>query len=268
MVWRLASALLQCVAVTAVTTPNQGSLRVVFSSGCNAYQHWQSEVSRALIPIHFSLVRFLTEAFTDQVLKASAWRSGMKAPITHIVVGCNQQQRAGEGQDAHTSGGGDADRLVEEGRWRKSAHPNVDLYFAPATEMARKFPWFNKPWSFFHWADKMGSTIKEDIIAILDPDEFFMSPLVLNAPPEQLLKRITWTHLQDLGQDPHVPDFVRPGVAVAQRYGLGSFWTREKDDGGVFDRPSICGKNSAVSFASLHVVGARMLVCNVCVQSE
>ena len=100
---------------------DQTSLRYVFSTGCNAYQHWQGEV-----------------------LKASAWRVGNRVPITHIVVGCNQEQQAGVEQDAHTSAGGDADRLVTEKAWRKSANPNVDYYFVPATEMAKRFPWFNK----------------------------------------------------------------------------------------------------------------------------
>jgi hypothetical protein len=71
--------------------PSGQTMHFVFSTGCNAYQHWQSEI-----------------------LKASAWRVGQRDSMTHIVVGCNQQERAGHGQDAHTSGGGDADRTVNE----------------------------------------------------------------------------------------------------------------------------------------------------------
>jgi hypothetical protein len=105
--------------------PNLPTMRLVFSTGCNAYQHWQSEV-----------------------LKATAWQVGMKSAITHIVVGCDHNMELDHkgGQDARTSAGGDADRTVGGTDWAKSAHPNVDLHFAPAVEEAARFPWFNKPW--------------------------------------------------------------------------------------------------------------------------
>jgi hypothetical protein len=143
-------------AAVSASTPKPGSMRLVFSTGCNAYQQWQSEV-----------------------LKATAWQLKMDAAITHIVVGCdhNMEEDHKGGQDAHTSGGGDADRLVKPSEWKKSTHQKVDLFFAPAVKEAARFPWFNKPWSFYQWALNHTKPFDEEIIVILDPDEFFLSPV-------------------------------------------------------------------------------------------
>ena len=36
---------------------------------------------------------------------------------------------------------------------------------------------FNKPWSFYHWTKNHTQPWTEEIIGILDPDEFFLSPV-------------------------------------------------------------------------------------------
>jgi hypothetical protein len=82
-------------------------VHIVFSTGCNAYQHWQSEV-----------------------LKSSAWNVGQRGPMTQIVVGCDvDAMKAAEtsSMDARTSSGGDADRIVTKAQWEKSANPNVKV---------------------------------------------------------------------------------------------------------------------------------------------
>jgi hypothetical protein len=151
-----ATAMTAALAPHTGPAPKKGSMRLVFSTGCNAYQQWQSEV-----------------------LKATAWKLKMKAAITHIVVGCNHNMEEDHdgGQDAHTSGGGDADRTVTKKEWEMSTHQNVDLFYAPAVKEAARFPWFNKPWSFYKWALNHTKPFEEEIIVILDPDEFFLSPV-------------------------------------------------------------------------------------------
>jgi hypothetical protein len=109
-------------------------VHIVFSTGCNAYQHWQSEV-----------------------LKSSAWRVGQRGPMTQIVVGCDVDRMAQAevlSMDARTSAEGDADRIVTKAQWEKSANPKVKVHYAPAVKESAKFPWFNKPWSFYHWVQE------------------------------------------------------------------------------------------------------------------
>ena len=96
---------------------NIDKLHFVVSTGCTAYQHWQSEV-----------------------LKASLWRFHRGSDLTHIVVGCEQQQASGE-QQVHTSAGGDSDRTVAHEMWEKSTHPKARVFFVPAVQQALEFPW-------------------------------------------------------------------------------------------------------------------------------
>jgi hypothetical protein len=138
-----------------------------------------------------------------------------------------------------TSAGGLADVIVAKEDWEKSVHPYVDLHFAPAVEESAKFPWFNKPWSFAHWIEKT-SKIDERTIALLDPDQFFLEALKSGAPQERLLIRTPKDFLRQIVKGT-APDKVVRGTAVAQRYGLGSFWTNSNSP---FDRASICGSDS------------------------
>jgi hypothetical protein len=150
------------------------------------------------------------------------------------------------GQDARTSSGGDADRTVGGTDWAKSAHSNVDLHFAPAVEEAARFPWFNKPWSFNHWVKNVKggwASIKEDIIVIMDPDEFFLSPLKTGVPAKDLLVKTSHNLLAKIVDDVNFPDRVKPGTAVAQMYGLGAGWVQPRPQG-KFDRAGICGVDS------------------------
>jgi hypothetical protein len=189
-------------------TPADDDMHVVFSTGCNAFQHWQAEV-----------------------LLNSAYHQGQCGKMTRIVVGCDKYVEGGEKVSTHAAGAGD--KLIDQDDLLKSTFPGLHVHVAPAIPEAAEFPWFNKPWSYQHWVDNKADDIRERVIAILDPDEFFLQPLtqraehsadgpfeIIHAYPERLRK--------------HVTDVVQPGWAVAQKYGLGATFLRK------FNQFSIC----------------------------
>jgi hypothetical protein len=187
-------------------------IRYVVSTGCSAYQHWQVECQ-----------------------KASFKKLKQRGKYTHIVVGCETSQES----TIHTSGGGDSFRTVLREEWEKSSNPDVDLFFVPAVAMAKEFPWFNKPWSFYQWA--ANTTIKETTVVIMDPDQFFIEAIDNTKYKLNDLRPTTdeWA-LKTIVKDMSRPAMVTPGTAVAQTYGLGSGWTNAE----MFDRAKICGANS------------------------
>jgi hypothetical protein len=189
-----------------VCDPADSDQHIVFSTGCNAFQHWQAEV-----------------------LLNSAMHAGQCGSMTRIVVGCDKKVV----EVIRTHAGGAADELISNAVLERSTFPGLKVHVAPAIPEAREFPWFNKPWSFHHWLKEKGDSITERAIAILDPDEFFLQPLtqrkgdksadgfrILNNWPEAMASQVT--------------DVVKPGMAVCQEYGLGTVWLN------MFDKTKIC----------------------------
>ncbi|CAK0866194.1 unnamed protein product [Prorocentrum cordatum] len=197
--------------------PADEDMHIVFSTGCNAYQHWQAEV-----------------------LLNSAWHQGQCGNVTRIVVGC--EKKVVERIRAHP--GGAADELIAEGDLKKSTFPGLKVHVAPAIAEAEEFAWFNKPWSFKHWLDSQSDAIAERAVVILDPDEFFLQPLtqraehaddspfeIINGYPEQLKHQVT--------------DVAQPGWGVAQKYGFGPEILRK------FDQRTICPSGAASPCANM-----------------
>jgi len=197
--------------------PADEDMHIVFSTGCNAFQHWQAEV-----------------------LLNSAWHQGQCGNVTRIVVGC--EKKVVERIRAHP--GGAADELIAEGDLKKSTFPGLKVHVAPAIAEAEEFAWFNKPWSFKHWLDSQSDAIAERAVVILDPDEFFLQPLtqraehaddspfeIINGYPEQLKHQVT--------------DVAQPGWGVAQKYGFGPEILRK------FDQRTICPSGAASPCANM-----------------
>jgi hypothetical protein len=136
-------------------------LHILFSTSCNEFQHWQAEV-----------------------VVSSAMRVGQRGKITQIVVGCDQREDKGVAMKDRvlTHSSGDADNLVSKEAWAKASVSKGNLeftrLFAPSIEQAKKFPWYNKPWSFKYFLDN-GNLTKDEIVVIIDPDEFFIQPLTV-----------------------------------------------------------------------------------------
>merc|ERR1719146_435739 len=97
-------------------------MHIVFSTGCNAFQHWQAEV-----------------------LLNSAYHIKQCGKITRIVVGCEKdvghEEFATHPSDAASS------HVIEADNLKRSTNPNLEVHVAPAIEEAKHFPWYNKPWS-------------------------------------------------------------------------------------------------------------------------
>ncbi|CAK0802536.1 unnamed protein product [Prorocentrum cordatum] len=200
-------------------TPADEDMHVVFSTGCNAFQHWQAEV-----------------------LLNSAYHQGQCGRMTRIVVGCDKLIEGGEKVSTHQPGAGD--KLIDHDDLLKSTYPALNVHVAPAIPEAAEFPWFNKPWSFEHWLNTTGDDVTERVVAILDPDEFFLQPLtqraehaadgpfeIIHGYPERLSQQVT--------------DVVQPGWAVAQKYGLGSAFLSK------FDQRTICPGGAASPCANI-----------------
>ena len=186
--------------------PNE-PLRLLVTTECNFYQFWQA-----------------------QVLLSSALDVGQPDPVTHIVVGCEKTHSAHAEAASHSAAGG-ADNIVPVDLWRSSVHPNCSIHHAPKSPHATTFPWFNKPWAVRHWARNAPPT--ERIVVLLDPDQFFLAPITQGVrPASQMLglDRLPSTLPKHLHSDQP-----RPGLAVAQKYGLGGQWVNR------FNASRICG---------------------------
>lgn len=173
-------------------------MHTVFSTGCNAYQHWQAEV-----------------------LLNSAKHVGQCGKITRIVVGCETELKHSSVSTSPKEG----DKLVEYSKLIQSSNPNANVVIAPAIAEAQKFPWYNKPWSF-NWF-VMNQTLKEQAYALIDPDEFFMMPLTQRGgyldgdEQHDHMAFPKLTHKMDKKKR-GLSDVVKPGMVVAQKYGMGS----------------------------------------------
>ena len=67
--------------------------------------------------------------------------------------------------------------------------------------------------------------------------------LTTGTPAEKLLMKTEKRFLEKIVDNIKVPDIVKPGTAVAQRYGLGPGWVQKR----MFDRVKICGADSYCS---------------------
>jgi hypothetical protein len=195
-------------SITTFSMPySDGSdIHIAFTASCNNFQHWQTEVV-----LH------------------SAQVVGFRGQITRIVVGCEKQVDAGA---AHTYAPGELDEVVSIERWKRSTNALATLHMAPHPPFTKRFPWLNKAWGFYHWSQH--GTLGADVVAIIDPDQFFLAPLTQNVMP-----RTSWQPIALWKEQSDVSDAARPGMAVAQEYGIGDVFTRR------FNRTKVCGAGSA-----------------------
>jgi len=187
-------------------TGDDGKLHIIFSSGCNYFQHWQSEL-----------------------LLASAAFVGQRGRITRIVSGCYDKKAEQARHEHQTFPSGKNDLLVPIAELNRSVNENFGLYITPAFDGAIDFPWINKPSSIDYFIkharpelDRLGETV----VAILDPDFLFLKPFtqVGEAREDLIFSRGVEN---DPGNSP-IPDVAVKGRPVAQRYGLEGGWVDPK----------------------------------------
>lgn len=175
---------------------NDKKLHIIFSSGCNWFQHWQSEL-----------------------LLATAFHAGQRGRVTRIVSGCHDKSAENVKHASQTFPEGVNDLLVPLEHLNRSVNENFGLYITPSFEGARDFPWLNKASSIEYFniharpeLDRLGETV----VAVLDPDFVFLKKLsVIQLDPDWILNTIG----QFGGSS-----VVEVGRPLAQQYGLGGQW--------------------------------------------
>mmetsp|Transcript_27535 Transcript_27535/g.48663 ORF Transcript_27535/g.48663 Transcript_27535/m.48663 type:complete len:537 (-) Transcript_27535:23-1633(-) len=189
-------------------------IHIIFSTGCNLFQHWQSEV-----------------------LLNSAMRAGQCGRITRIVSGCEEREDQNSKTDRRfiTHQGGKTDQLVSTEDLSKSTNPNFEVHITPLVPEAKEFPWWNKPYSISHFS-KHGNMRDDDIIVILDPDQFFIHALTQTGSTYDHILASGAVEREQKGESNL--DVVKEGKPVAQFYGIGDRWLK------IFDRKQICGQDS------------------------
>ena len=220
---------------------DDGKLHIIFSSGCNYFQHWQAEM-----------------------VLATAFKVGQRGRITRIVSGCHDVSAENVDHHHQTFPSGLNDRLVPLAMLNRSVNPYFGLYVTPSFDGAKDFPWINKPSGIHHFlkhaAPEM-ARLGETVVAILDPDFIFLKPLTQTG--EALADIIYDGPASDeKGALPRLGmDIVRPGRPVAQRYGLGGQWVHKFDVAGITGDP----KSHALSYddraaGDLFSVGPPMMI--------
>jgi len=197
-------------------TEEDKKIHIIFSTGCNLFQHWQSEV-----------------------LLNTAMKVGQCGRITRIVSGCEEREDEGEGTGKRwiTHQGGKTDQLVPTTELKLSSHPNFEVHVTPMVPESKEFPWWNKPYSIAHFSEH--AKLKDDeIIVILDPDEFFIHALSNNGSPYSHIIATNGVDEATKARAEFGLDVAKRGQPVAQAYGLGPRWLT------LFDREKVCGKGS------------------------
>jgi len=167
-------------------------IHVAFSTDCKAFQDWQSAM-----------------------VWSSAALAGHIGPITRIASGCASKSQ-------------EAELLHASKPW-----PNARVHFTPKfstdTKTGREYHFYNKPRGILHWLTH--GRPEADIIALIDPDQFFLRPLT----PD--LAGVPNLVVTDPVKKETLPTRIGKGAPAAQFYGLGDRWLR-------FNREYICGAGS------------------------
>jgi hypothetical protein len=188
----------------------EDDIHIVFSTGCNLFQHWQAEV-----------------------VLYSHLKVGQKGKITRVVSGCDTESEKRAHGKFLTHPEGLADDAVPLEELQKSSHPNFRLHVTPSFPGAKEFPWINKPMGLAHWLENANPPVKEKIIIIIDPDQFFLDKLKIDGSRSVkgsgkpygmngILMTAGQKGGQSFGRDVvGLTDLVKRGRPVAQTYGLG-----------------------------------------------
>ena len=169
---------------------------IVFSTGCNAFQDWQSYV------------------FFYQIMK-----SGQSGHVTRVASGCTE-----EGARSLLRVFAEQIQTLPNGKGRFHLHLTPDYSKTAGID----FKFFNKPFGLLHWMEhQMGWSIanstaipKGTIVVVLDPDQFLMRPFVANFTGDATA---VW-HKPELRSKQFAVEEGRP---FGQFYGFGAEWIRQ-----------------------------------------
>jgi len=192
------------------TNEEVSDIHVVFSTDCSFFQDWQS------------LLVFHTAVNVKQ-----------KGRITRIASGCDEEQQK-ELQDLYNE-----------------LYPQYSLHFTPDfkhdSKSGKKYDFYNKPYGINHWLQYAQPPVPSGtIVVIIDPDMIFLRPIT-----SQVKSNPANIYLKSFNSDSdQVPTKVQRGLPVAQLYGLGAPWTKDKHKD--FNRSYVCGAGSPCLNTELH----------------
>lgn len=162
---------------------------IVFSTGCSAYQDWQSY------------------AFFYQALQ-----SKQEGEVTRVASGCDKEQA----------------KVLQE-VFRDQIKPMSDrfhLHLTPNFSKVMKgkdYKFFNKPFGLAHWFDfgieykKRERELEDVIFIILDPDQLILQPFVQDYTDEDEV----WT------ENTVIHTAIRHGQPMSQMYMFGASWAKD-----------------------------------------
>lgn len=148
---------------------------------------------------------------------------GQKGTITRIASGCTEEEQ----------------RHVET--LHSYLPSQFKVHFTPDfkedKKTGKRYDFFNKPFGMLHWLEHAQGVGKDAVIALIDPDFFFLRPLsaVLGTESETIVSKPV--------QYSDLPLRVDKGHPIGQQYGLGAHWLR-------FNRSYICGQDSPCTTTS------------------
>ncbi|KAH9256960.1 hypothetical protein BASA81_004781 [Batrachochytrium salamandrivorans] len=213
----------------------EDDIHIVFSTGCNLFQHWQAEV------LLFSHIKV-----------------GQKGQITRVVSGCDTENVKREHANYLTHPEGLGDDVVSLEELKKSSHPHFHLHVTPSFPGAREFPWINKPMGLAHWLEHANP--KESVIVIIDPDQFFMDKLRIDGSRQVGSKSNPILCTLEGGCNNGDTDMVTKGRPVAQQYGLGGGFVHKHNVVGIVGPDSPAAKLTETEAARHYSVGPPMMV--------
>lgn len=196
---------------------DDGLLHIIFSSGCNWFQHWQAEL-----------------------LLSSAFKVGQRGRITRIVSGCYGDIVEGEIDGSAFTGkhigkshtNVDEKNMVPLSELKSSIHEDFGLFLTPSFAGAKEFPWMNKANSINYFMqhtkdelDRQGETV----IAVVDPDFLFISPITQAPAALKDIIQLTPSAVPIWDGKGEPINVVKPGRPVGQRYEMGGKWVQSYD---------------------------------------
>jgi hypothetical protein len=172
-----ATVLLQSAAAAQEENDSSDEVHVAFVLDCRPFNLWQHEM-----------------------LFHSARLVGQRGPITAIISGCADEEKA-HYQERHKA-------------WNFPAQ--FTQYFVPKLNDHRS-DWLSKPFGVQHWYTNLGP--ERDIVAVVDPDFIFVTPLTAKLDTSKL--PLDW-------KGP-IPSRVQRGIVAAQRYNIFPPFTGDYD---------------------------------------
>eukprot|EP00929_Paragymnodinium_shiwhaense_P087208 TRINITY_DN47471_c0_g1_i1.p1 TRINITY_DN47471_c0_g1~~TRINITY_DN47471_c0_g1_i1.p1 ORF type:complete len:548 (-),score=74.02 TRINITY_DN47471_c0_g1_i1:100-1743(-) len=187
------------------------------SSGQNPSASAKAEYPPGVQSIHWIFTTDCSVYMWNQgnLLLNSALRVGQVGKFTWIMVGCQRKEQQEETK-----------KLVHP-RATVFHTPNPDLIHPDTGKPVKQFQASNRPAGIDAWWRAVRDGFEEEAIAILDPDEAFLRPVVLIDNPNVRVARGPWQTYK-----------VKPKMSNSALYGIGCIPRRFSED----KVRVICGK--------------------------